>query len=70
VEAAIKSLVTKEDIIDIKEDITDIKRIKEDFSELRLYIRKTNKDIIRWMFVFWLGQIAAMLTIVFLFLKK
>jgi hypothetical protein len=60
VEAAIKSLATKD----------DVKSIKDDFEELRMYIRKTNRNLIRWMFVFWLGQIGATLAIVLLFLKK
>jgi DNA-directed RNA polymerase sigma subunit (sigma70/sigma32) len=53
VEANIKTLATKEDISDVRKEISESKA-----------------DTIRWMFIFWIGQVAATLTIVMLVLKK
>jgi hypothetical protein len=53
VESTIKTLATKEDITNVRKEI----------SELRA-------ENIKWMFIFWIGQVGAMLAIVFLFLKK
>ncbi|MFI5139675.1 MAG: hypothetical protein ACHQIM_17775 [Sphingobacteriales bacterium] len=57
VEATIKTLATKDDLASVKYDLG-----KE--------IGETKADMIKWMFIFWIGQVAAMLAIVFLFLKK
>lgn len=53
VEASIKTLATKDDISDVRKEISESKA-----------------DTIKWMFIFWIGQVAATLTIVMLFLKK
>jgi len=57
VEATIKTLATKDDLASVKYDLG-----KE--------ISETKADMIKWMFIFWIGQVAAMLAIVFLFVKK
>ena len=57
VEATIKTLATKDDLANVKYDL-----MKE--------IGESKADSIKWMFIFWIGQVAAMLAIVFLFLKK
>jgi len=53
VEAAIKTLATKEDMASVRKEITDVKT-----------------DVIKWMFIFWVGQLGAMIAVALLFLKK
>jgi len=57
VEATINTLATKEDLANVK-------------YELSKHINETKADTIKWMFIFWVGQVAATLAIVFLFVKK
>lgn len=51
---------TKKDIADVKKDIADV----------REYIANTKADLIKWMFIFWIGQVAATFGFILLFLKK
>ncbi len=44
--------------------------LKTETQELRDYIVKCKTDIIKWMFVFWIGQIVAILAIAMLVLHK
>jgi hypothetical protein len=55
---SIKTLATKDDIFNLKEDIANFK------DDLLYEIRKAKSDIIKWMFIFWLGQMSATLAIV------
>jgi len=64
VEATVKILATKEDISATKDDIA---KFKYDLSK---EIGSVKADTIKWMFIFWIGQVGATLAIVFLFLKK
>jgi hypothetical protein len=57
VEATIKSLANKEDL-------------SKEIGEVRKEIAESKVDVIKWMFIFWIGQVGAMLVILFLFLKK
>jgi len=47
---------------------------KEDLAKLEMKINKTflrvETDIFKWMFIFWIGQIAATFGFILLFLKK
>lgn len=43
---------------------------KEDISIVRKEIGEVKADTIKWMFIFWVGQVGAMLAILLLFLKK
>jgi hypothetical protein len=82
VEATIKTLATKEDIARViantKDDIANVKddiaKVKYDLgkeiSEVKSDISESKADTIKWMFIFWIGQVAAMLALVFLFIKK
>jgi hypothetical protein len=51
-------------------------KIKDEFSDrsqllaTKLDLANTRADIIKWMFIFWIGQTATILGIIFLFLKK
>ncbi|HSZ33117.1 MAG TPA: hypothetical protein VK772_07385 [Puia sp.] len=50
--------------------------IKDEFSDrsqllaTKVDLAKTRADLLKWMFVFWIGQTATILGIIFLFLKK
>ncbi|MDP9048389.1 MAG: hypothetical protein M3N14_09650 [Bacteroidota bacterium] len=52
-EATIKTLATKEDLAQVKLDLS-------------------NKigDSVKWMFVFWIGQVGVTIAIILLFVKK
>src|ERR1700733_10131467 len=64
VEATIKTLATKDDIANIRNEIANVRH------DLRKDIGESKADNIKWMFIFWIGQVGATLAIVFLFLKK
>ncbi len=71
VEATIKSLATKDDIASVRNDLTNgLVNVREEMANLNVNIHKDMNESIKWMFIFWVGQIGAMLAIVFLFLKK
>jgi hypothetical protein len=57
VEANIKSLATKDDLATVKYELG------KDISEAKA-------DTIKWMFIFWIGQVGAMLAFMLLYLKK
>jgi hypothetical protein len=68
VEATIKTLATKNDLhkeVALVKD--DLAKVKYDLSK---EIGESNTNTIKWMFIFWIGQVGAMLGILFLFLKK
>ena len=60
VEATIKTLATKDDLQLVKDEISNVRKEAGD----------NKADTIKWMFIFWIGQVGAMLAIAFLFLKK
>jgi hypothetical protein len=43
---------------------------KDDIANVRKEIGESKADTIKWMFIFWVGQVGATLAIVLLFLKK
>jgi len=43
---------------------------KDDVGVLRKEIAEAKADVIKWMFLFWIGQVAATFGLVLLFLKK
>jgi len=43
---------------------------KDDLAKVNLDLSNRMTDMIKWMFIFWIGQVGATLAIVFLFLKK
>jgi hypothetical protein len=82
VEATIKTLATKDDLVLLRKDMgaefaNVRKEMANEFGNVRSEMA-TNKydlsnkinDSIKWMFIFWIGQVGATLAIVFLFLKK
>jgi len=60
VEATIKTLATKEDIAGLRGEMSDMRKENAD----------TKSELMKWMFIFWIGQVAAMLAVVLLFIKK
>jgi len=86
VEATIKTLATREDVHITKNDLRkeigivkddlhkEIGIVKDDLAKFKYDLSKqigdSKADTIKWMFIFWIGQVGAMLAILFLFLKK
>ena len=56
----LKVLATKE----------DIHLLKEDISKLEIKISDVKAEIIKWMFIFWIGQVAVTFGLLILFMKK
>ncbi len=55
----------------ITEEVAKLdKRITEEVAKLDSKISETKADIIKWMFIFWAGQIFAMLGILLAFFRK
>ncbi|MDZ7291778.1 MAG: hypothetical protein ONB44_16195 [candidate division KSB1 bacterium] len=46
------------------------RRLSEEISKLETKISETRADLIKWMFIFWVGQVAVILGILFTFFKK
>lgn len=74
-----KTLTTKEDIsnlhAELKEDMSNLRAdLKEDNvnlrAELKTEIATTKAEIIKWIFIFWIGQIVATFGFILLFLNK
>jgi len=58
-----KKFEEKKDILASKEDLANLK------TELMVQIEKTRSDIIKWMFIFWAGQIGALIAILEIFFR-
>src|SRR5882757_9535141 len=43
---------------------------KDDLAKVKYDLSKEINNSVKWMFIFWIGQVGAMLAILFLFLKK
>ena len=48
----------------------DISQLRQEMAKLQVEMKDQKSEIIKWMFLFWIGQTAATLAIVFLFIKK
>ena len=62
--------LTKEDKVEIVNMIKDTKDVfltKDDKIEMVGMIKDTRNEMIKWMFIFWIGQLAAMVAIAKLF---
>ncbi len=57
----------KKDILATK---TDISLLKEDIANLRVEMKDQKAELIKWMFIFWIGQLAGTIGIILLFVKK
>ena len=71
VEATIKTLATKDDILLIKEDLANVKYdLLQEIGNVRKEIGESKADNIKWMFLFWIGQVGSTIAVIMLFLKK
>ena len=43
---------------------------KDDVARLDIKLAETKSELIKWMFIFWIGQIGTTFGFIFLFLKK
>ena len=59
-----KQFNLKKDILATKQDLAELK------GELRVEMANHKAEIIKWMFIFWIGQLAAMLAIAELIIKR
>lgn len=59
-EQNLKALATKDDVHQVVKQVAD----------LRVEVREQKADTIKWMFIFWIGQIGATIGVITLFLKK
>ncbi|TAE36648.1 MAG: hypothetical protein EAZ70_10660 [Runella slithyformis] len=60
------------DYISQKSGITEEKAEKRYTTDdkVKFYVSEAKTEIVRWMFLFWVSQLAAMVGLVLLFLKK
>ena len=58
----------KDDVLSFVVDKFE-RRLSEESSKLQVELSKTRADIIKWMFIFWVGQIGVLLGIIFGFLN-
>lgn len=57
----------------IDDRLTDLKKIfatKEDIYQLRVEMKEQKSELIKWMFIFWIGQLGATIAIILLFIKR
>jgi len=43
---------------------------KDDLRKLEIKIEQVKSELIKWMFIFWIGQFASITTVLFLFFKR
>ena len=71
IKSKIEHLATKEDISILKEDINglrnelkeDIVANREEILKLETNMSKKHFDIIKWMFIFWVGAVATIISV-------
>jgi hypothetical protein len=63
------SVQTRENVIEIAADRFE-RRLAEELGKLRAEMGAFEGRITRWMFVFWIGQIGALLAILFAFFRS
>ena len=64
-------LATKEDLLASRKDITSLKEdLAKETGALKADIANSKAEMIKWMFIFWIGQIAATFGFIILYLKK
>ena len=62
-----KELEGKKDILATKEDINNLKL---EIEKVRTEMHNMKADIIKWMFLFWIGQLASLVAILQIFFHK
>lgn len=58
-----RKLAEKKDVLATKEDLANVK------ADLEVKIEQVRSDIIKWMFIFWIGQLASLTAILQIFFK-
>ncbi|MEW5946094.1 MAG: hypothetical protein AB1742_07845 [bacterium] len=58
----------KEDVIVLVEEKFE-RRLTEEIAKLRVEIAETKSELIRWMFIFWAGQIVVLTGLLFAFFR-
>ena len=64
VEANIKALATKDDIATVRSEISEFK------NDVIKQISEVNNSNLKWTFLFWIGQMGALVGAILLILKK
>ena len=57
-------MATREDLAALKEDVITLK------GELKTEMATIKSEMIKWMFIFWVGQMVGTFGFILLFLKK
>jgi len=71
VENSIQTLATRGDLATVKADLLVVKNeLGTAKYELAKDISEAKAETIKWMFIFWVGQIGAMLAIIALYMKR
>ena len=52
------------------EEKKDVLATKQDVANLEIKMEKVKSDIIKWMFLFWVGQLASLIAILQIFFRK
>ncbi len=66
-----KKFEDKKDILATKEDLANFKTdLMVEIEKVRTEMQKMKADIIKWMFLFWLGQLASLMAILQIFFKN
>ncbi|MVN21108.1 hypothetical protein [Mucilaginibacter arboris] len=66
-----KQFDLKKDVLATKQDLSEVKtELKLLIAELRTDIANQKSEIIKWLFIFWVGQLAAMIAIAELIIKR
>mgnify|MGYP003394854442 FL=1 len=64
-------VATKEDINGLKIEIEKVRTgMVVEIEKVRTEMEKTRSDIIKWMFLFWIGQLASLIAILQIFFRK
>jgi hypothetical protein len=66
-----KKFEDKKDILATKEDLANLKTgLMVEIEKVRTEMQKVKADIIKWMFLFWIGQLASLIAILQIFFRK
>ena len=59
------------EMTNLREEMADLRaELREEMARLRTDLARGQTEMIRWMFLFWIGQLAAILAILFTFFRK
>jgi hypothetical protein len=66
-----KKFEEKRDILATKEDLANLKAdLMVEIEKVRTEMQRMKADIIKWMFLFWIGQLASLIAILQIFFKR